>query len=84
VGSFASVDVLDVADIIITSFTKSFSGLANVMGGSHMYYPPTNRDTLPYYQQQMRALTSVFRPGYGGLFTLQFVGVKAAMTFFNA
>lgn len=34
VASFCNVDVLPVADAIITSLTKSFSGYADVMGGS--------------------------------------------------
>jgi cystathionine gamma-synthase len=34
VASFASVDVLSVADVIVTSLTKSFSGYADVIGGS--------------------------------------------------
>jgi len=33
IGSVANVDVLDVADIVVTSLTKSFSGYANVMAG---------------------------------------------------
>ena len=33
IGSFANVDVMGVADIIITSLTKSFSGYADVMAG---------------------------------------------------
>lgn len=33
IGSFANVDVMGVADIIITSLTKSFSGNGDVMGG---------------------------------------------------
>ena len=33
IGSFANVDVLTVADIIVTSLTKSFSGNGDVMGG---------------------------------------------------
>lgn len=33
IGSVANIDVLDVADIIVTSLTKSFSGYANVMAG---------------------------------------------------
>ena len=36
IGSFANVDVLDVADIIITSLTKSFSGNGDVMGGRYL------------------------------------------------
>jgi cystathionine gamma-synthase len=34
VGSFCNVDVLSVADVLVTSLTKSFSGYADVMGGS--------------------------------------------------
>ncbi|RYC79814.1 hypothetical protein BFJ63_vAg17302 [Fusarium oxysporum f. sp. narcissi] len=33
IGSVANIDVLEVADIIVTSLTKSFSGYANVMAG---------------------------------------------------
>ena len=33
VGSFANVDVFEVADVLLTSLTKSFSGYSNVMGG---------------------------------------------------
>jgi cystathionine gamma-synthase len=33
VGTFANVDVLPYADVLVTSLTKMFSGYANVMGG---------------------------------------------------
>lgn len=33
IGSFANVDVMNIADIIVSSLTKSFSGCADVMGG---------------------------------------------------
>jgi cystathionine gamma-synthase len=33
IGSFANVDVMDVADIIITSLSKYFGGLADVLAG---------------------------------------------------
>ncbi|KAJ6515593.1 pyridoxal phosphate-dependent transferase [Mycena sanguinolenta] len=39
VGSFCNIDVLPVADVIITSLTKSFSGYADVMGGSIILNP---------------------------------------------
>jgi cystathionine gamma-synthase len=39
IGSFANVDLLGVADVIITSLTKSFSGYADVMGGSLVVNP---------------------------------------------
>jgi cystathionine gamma-synthase len=34
IGSAANIDVSDVADIIVTSLTKNFSGYADVLGGS--------------------------------------------------
>lgn len=36
IGSAANIDVTDVADIIVTSLTKNFSGYANVLGGSYV------------------------------------------------
>jgi cystathionine gamma-synthase len=44
VGSFCNVDVLGLADIVITSLTKSFSGYADVMGGSAIL----NKDSPVY------------------------------------
>ena len=40
IGSFANVDVLGVADIIVTSLTKSFSGNGDVMGGRYSTAAP--------------------------------------------
>ncbi|KAK7038203.1 putative cystathionine gamma-synthase protein [Favolaschia claudopus] len=42
IGSFCNIDVLPAADIIITSLTKSFSGYANVMGGSSILNPSSS------------------------------------------
>jgi len=39
VGSFSNIDVLPVVDIVVTSLTKSFSGYADVMGGSVVLNP---------------------------------------------
>ena len=39
IGGFANVDLLDVADILVTSLTKSFSGYSDVMGGSIVLNP---------------------------------------------
>ena len=41
IGSFANVDVLGVADIVVTSLTKSFSGNGDVMGGRYSTAAPT-------------------------------------------
>ncbi|KIW96014.1 uncharacterized protein Z519_03080 [Cladophialophora bantiana CBS 173.52] len=43
VGGFCNVDVLDVADIVVTSLTKSFSGYADVMAGSAVLSPLSSR-----------------------------------------
>ncbi|OIW34554.1 cystathionine gamma-synthase [Coniochaeta ligniaria NRRL 30616] len=39
IGSFCNVDLSAVADIVMTSTTKSFSGYADVMGGSLVFNP---------------------------------------------
>lgn len=39
VSGFANVDVLPLCDVLLTSLTKSFSGLADVMGGSVVLNP---------------------------------------------
>ncbi|KAI9038182.1 cystathionine gamma-synthase [Aspergillus affinis] len=39
IGSFANVDVLDIADIVVTSLTKSFNGFADVLAGSLILNP---------------------------------------------
>ncbi|KAF5026226.1 hypothetical protein F66182_1693 [Fusarium sp. NRRL 66182] len=45
VSSFANVDILACSDILLSSLTKSFSGYANVMGGSVVLNPLS-----PHYQ----------------------------------
>lgn len=39
IGSFANVDLLNVADVLVSSLTKSFSGYADVMAGSTVINP---------------------------------------------
>lgn len=46
ISSFCNVDVLPVADVIVTSLTKSFSGYADVMAGSAVLNPQS-----PIYKQ---------------------------------
>jgi cystathionine gamma-synthase len=46
IGSFCNVDVLGAADIVVTSLTKSFSGYADVLGGSAVLNP-----SLPLYSE---------------------------------
>ncbi|KAL1839489.1 hypothetical protein VTJ49DRAFT_1464 [Mycothermus thermophilus] len=42
IGSFCNIDVSNLADVIITSTTKSLSGYANVMGGAISIPPSSN------------------------------------------
>ncbi|RDW56381.1 hypothetical protein BP5796_13203 [Coleophoma crateriformis] len=56
VGSFANVDVFACADILLTSLTKSFSGYANVMGGSVVLNPLS-----PHYSALAPKLVSSHR-----------------------
>lgn len=39
IGGFGNIDVISHSDILLTSITKSFSGYANVMGGSVVLNP---------------------------------------------
>ncbi|KAF4628258.1 hypothetical protein G7Y89_g9893 [Cudoniella acicularis] len=43
ISSFCNVDLLGVVDILVTSLTKSFSGYADVMGGSAVINPSSAR-----------------------------------------
>lgn len=43
IGSFCNVDLLNAADIVVTSLTKSFSGYADVMAGSAVLSPQSTR-----------------------------------------
>lgn len=55
IGSFANVDVVGVADVIVTSLTKSFSGKANVMAGSIVLSPSS-----PFHARLKRSLESTY------------------------
>ncbi|KAF6789336.1 cystathionine gamma-synthase [Colletotrichum sojae] len=50
IGSFVNVDVLQFADIVVSSLTKIFSGDCNVMGGSAILNPSGK-----YYQSLKKA-----------------------------
>lgn len=43
IGSFCNVDLLGAADLLVTSLTKSFSGYADVLGGSVVINPSSSR-----------------------------------------
>ncbi|KAI1828611.1 cystathionine gamma-synthase [Xylaria intraflava] len=42
-ASFANIDLLSAADVVLTSLTKAFSGYADVMGGSMVLNPNSSR-----------------------------------------
>lgn len=56
IGSFANIDVLPISDLLITSLTKSFSGYADVMGGSVVLNPLS-----ACYAQLKPLFTAAFR-----------------------
>ncbi|EFQ26264.1 cystathionine gamma-synthase [Colletotrichum graminicola] len=58
-GSFASIDILGESDILVSSLTKSFSGYANVLGGSIVLNPLS-----PHYS----ALASLWREQHNELY----------------
>jgi cystathionine gamma-synthase len=53
IAGFCNIDVLPVADIVVTSLTKGFSGYADVMGGSAVLNPssPLAEDLKPIFDQ---------------------------------
>ncbi|KAK1783649.1 pyridoxal phosphate-dependent transferase [Copromyces sp. CBS 386.78] len=53
VGSFCNIDVLPVADVVVTSLTKTFSGFADVMAGSILLSPSSR-----YYGTLLSTLTT--------------------------
>ncbi|KAJ5201169.1 hypothetical protein N7449_005972 [Penicillium cf. viridicatum] len=55
IGSFANIDVLDVADVVVTSLSKNFSGFGDVLAGS-VYLNPN----FPHYDE----LKSLFNGSY--------------------
>ncbi|KAF4334127.1 cystathionine gamma-synthase [Fusarium beomiforme] len=55
ISSFANIDVISHSDILLSSLTKSFSGYANVMGGSIVLNPASS-----HYQ----ILQPIFKESY--------------------
>ncbi|KAG5981329.1 hypothetical protein E4U55_003080 [Claviceps digitariae] len=55
IGCSANVDVLGVADMVVTSLTKSFSGYADVMGGSIALNPRSR-----YYERLRSAIAGEY------------------------
>ncbi|GKT89913.1 cystathionine gamma-synthase [Colletotrichum tofieldiae] len=59
IGSFINIDVLQYADIVVSSLTKIFSGDCNVMGGSAILNPSGK-----FYQALKSAWTEDFEDTY--------------------
>ncbi|KAG5984854.1 hypothetical protein E4U55_002933 [Claviceps digitariae] len=59
IGTFANVNVLPAADIVVSSLTKIFSGDSNVMGGSAILNPNSN-----YYTSLKSAMDQVYEDTY--------------------
>lgn len=59
IGTFANVNVLQYADIVVSSLTKIFSGDSNVMGGSAVLNPSSQ-----YYRSLKCAMDSIVEANY--------------------
>lgn len=59
IGSFCNVDLFGVADVVVTSLTKSFSGYADVMGASAVINPSSSR-----YSELKQLFDSKYLDGY--------------------
>lgn len=59
IGTFANVNVLQFADVVVSSLTKIFSGDSNVMGGSAVLNPGSK-----YYNLLKSAMDSVIEDNY--------------------
>lgn len=59
IGTFANVNVLPAADIVVSSLTKIFSGDSNVMGGSAILNPSSR-----YYGQVKKAMSDIYEDTY--------------------
>ncbi|GAB1209972.1 hypothetical protein APSETT445_008760 [Aspergillus pseudonomiae] len=58
-GTFVNIDVLPYVDVIMTSLTKIFSGMCNVMGGSVVVNPQSS-----HYTTIHSALTALYEDTY--------------------
>lgn len=61
IGTFANINVLQYADIVVSSLTKIFSGACNVMGGAAVLNPNSR-----YYSTLKAAATREFEDTYWG------------------
>jgi cystathionine gamma-synthase len=59
IGTFVNINVLNIADIVVSSLTKIFSGDCNVMGGSAILNPEGR-----YYDILKKAMSDIFEDTY--------------------
>ncbi|SPO01306.1 related to O-succinylhomoserine (thiol)-lyase [Cephalotrichum gorgonifer] len=59
IGTFANINVLPFADVVVSSLTKIFSGDCNVMGGSALLNP-----NQPHYQAIKASMNKAFEDTY--------------------
>lgn len=59
IGTFANINVLPVADIVVSSLTKIFSGDSNVMGGGLVLNPDSK-----YYRALKAAMEEIYEDNY--------------------
>ncbi|WWC87799.1 uncharacterized protein L201_002691 [Kwoniella dendrophila CBS 6074] len=59
IGNFINVEVVEFADIVVSSLTKIFSGDANVMGGSLILNPNS-----PIFEDLKAAQTEIYEDNY--------------------
>lgn len=59
IGTFANINVLNVADVVVSSLTKIFSGDSNVMGGGAILNPESK-----YYGALKRAMGECYEDTY--------------------
>lgn len=59
IGTFANVDVLQFADVVVSSLTKIFSGESNVMGGCAILNAKSN-----LYQDLKRSMEAIYEHSY--------------------
>ena len=59
IGSFMNIDILPLADVVVSSLTKAFSGETNVMGGSIILNPKSK-----HYNQLKNSLAQLYEDSY--------------------
>ncbi|TIB72953.1 hypothetical protein E3Q23_03171 [Wallemia mellicola] len=59
IGSFMNIDILPLADVVVSSLTKAFSGETNVMGGSIILNPEGS-----HYEELRDHIVNIYEDSY--------------------